>query len=62
MMNQVWYEDIKGTRWMPWHRKPMKDVTSCDKPRGGAHTRYHPWISEWENLSGVMLRHLHLNT
>ena len=26
-------EDTKGARWMPWHRKPTKDVTSCDKPR-----------------------------
>ena len=25
--------NIKGTRWMPWHRKPTKDVASCDKPR-----------------------------
>ena len=22
---------------MPWHWEPMKDVTSCDKLRGGAH-------------------------
>ncbi len=21
---------------MPWHKKAMKDVVSCDKPRGGA--------------------------
>ena len=21
---------------MPWHQEPMKDVTSCDKPRGAA--------------------------
>lgn len=26
-------EDGKGKRWMPWHKKPMKDVISCDKPR-----------------------------
>ena len=26
-------KDIKGTRWMPWHRKLMKDVASCDKLR-----------------------------
>ena len=26
----------KGTRWMPWHEKAMKDVISCDKPRVGA--------------------------
>jgi hypothetical protein len=24
----------KGTRWMPWHQEPMKDVGTCDKPRG----------------------------
>ena len=26
----------KSTGWMPWHQEPMKDVTSCDKPWGGA--------------------------
>ena len=25
---------FKGTRWMPWHQEPMKDVGACDKPRG----------------------------
>ncbi len=25
---------------MPWHQEPMKDVTSCDKLRGGANIRY----------------------
>ena len=29
---------IKGARGMPWHQEPKKDVTSCDKPRGAAHT------------------------
>ena len=29
----------KSTRWMPWHRKPKKDVTSCEKLRGGANIR-----------------------
>ncbi len=24
---------------MPWHFGPMKDVISCEKPRGGAHIR-----------------------
>ncbi len=23
-----------GTRWMPWHQEPMKDVRACDKPWG----------------------------
>jgi hypothetical protein len=27
---------VKGTRWMPWHQEPMKDVGGCDKPRGVA--------------------------
>ena len=26
----------KSARGMPWHQEPMKDVTSCDKLRGGA--------------------------
>ena len=26
----------KGAGRMPWHQEPMKDVTSCEKPRGGA--------------------------
>ena len=26
----------KGTRGMPWHQEPMKDVISCDKLRGAA--------------------------
>ena len=30
----------KSARGMPWHLEPMKDVTSCDKPRGGANIRY----------------------
>ena len=25
---------FKGARWMPWHQEPMKDVGTCDKPRG----------------------------
>ena len=26
----------KGAWWMPWQKKAMKDVASCDKPRGAA--------------------------
>ena len=26
----------KSVRGMPWHMEPMKDVVSCDKPRGAA--------------------------
>ena len=28
----------KGTGRMPRHQEPKKDVTSCEKPRGGANT------------------------
>ena len=28
----------KGARWMPRRREAMKDVDSCEKPRGGAST------------------------
>jgi hypothetical protein len=29
----------KGTRWMPWRRKAMKDVVSCEKLREAANRR-----------------------
>gem|GEM_PF-1101620 len=25
----------KGRWWMPWYGMTMKDVATCDKPRGG---------------------------
>ena len=28
----------KSIRRMPWHQEPKKDVTSCEKLRGAAHT------------------------
>ena len=30
----------KGAGRMPWHWEPMKDVVSCDKPRGVTSRRY----------------------
>src|SRR5215472_3776281 len=45
-------QENKGTRWMPWHQRPMKDVDGCDKPRGAAERasirgfpngETHPW-------------------
>jgi len=30
----------KGTRGMSWRQKVLKDVVSCDKPRGAASKRY----------------------
>ena len=35
--------------WMPRDKKPMKDVPGCEKPRGGAKSRYYSGISEWGN-------------
>ena len=38
-MNNEMYTQAKvrkGVRWMPRLRKAMKDVASCEKPRGGA--------------------------
>ena len=46
---------------MPWHKKSMKDVTSCDKLRWAAHKRYQPQISEWGNPDEVMLIYSSLN-
>ena len=31
---QICGQVTKGTRWMPRHQEPMKDVGGCDKPRG----------------------------
>ncbi len=31
---------IKSKWWMPWLSEAMKDVTSCEKLRGGANIRY----------------------
>jgi len=39
----------------------MKDVVSCDKPRGGA-TTYDPGISEWGNPARFIAGHLQVNT
>ena len=35
-LEKVFDQVTKGTRWMPWHGKAMKDVVSCDKLRLGA--------------------------
>ena len=32
----IYDQAMKGVRRMPWHQAPMKDVISCDKPRGVA--------------------------
>ena len=42
---------------MPWLSEAKKDVTSCDKPRRGANTRYEARISEWGNPAGVAAGH-----
>ena len=38
-------QDMKGTRWMPWHLESTKGVDGCDKPRLAAEqalTRGYP--------------------
>ena len=42
---------------MPWLSEAKKDVTSCDKPRAGANTRYEARISEWGNPAGAKAGH-----
>ena len=32
-LNNVFDQATKGRWWMPWRRKAMKDVVSCDKLR-----------------------------
>src|SRR5690606_34924131 len=32
----LWWPSECGTRWMPWHQAPMKDVGGRDRPRGAA--------------------------
>ena len=38
---------------MPWHQEPMKDVTSCDKPRGAANKHY---IRGFPNVGTPMVK------
>ena len=32
----IYDQATKGKWWMPWRQEAMKDVVSCDKPRGAA--------------------------
>ena len=36
VLGKFYGQATKGVRWMPWRQKAMKDVASCDKPRGAA--------------------------
>ena len=42
----------KGTRWMPWHQEPKKDVGACDKPRGVGNQTSIRGFPNGENLIG----------
>jgi hypothetical protein len=35
-LRKFYGQATKGARWMPWQKQAMKDVASCDKPRGAA--------------------------
>jgi ribosome modulation factor len=32
----IYGQATKGKWWMPWRQEAMKDVVSCEKPRGAA--------------------------
>ena len=36
VLSKFYGQATKGVRWMPWRKQAMKDVASCDKPRGDA--------------------------
>ena len=60
----VFEQATKGNRWMPRHQEPMKDVVTCDKPRGAgkrASIRGSP-NRETSKETGVMSGDLRLNT
>ena len=39
LKDQICDQATKCKRWMPWCQEAMKDVASCDKPRGAANRR-----------------------
>ena len=39
-LSKFYGQVTKGAWWMPWQKKAMKDVASCDKPRGAANRHY----------------------
>ncbi len=41
----------KGSRWMPWFEKPMKDGVRLRKVSVRRLTAFDPGISEWGNLT-----------
>ena len=36
VLSKFYGQATKGAWWMPWQKTAMKDVVSCDKPRGAA--------------------------
>ena len=44
---------------MPWHREPMKDATSCDKPRGAANRRYIRGFPNGETSHNELMWRIH---
>ena len=43
---------FKGTRWMPWHQEPKKDVGICDKPGGVDNRTVSPGFPNGETPPG----------
>ena len=40
VLSKFYGQATKGAWWMPWQKKAMKDVASCDKPRRAANRHY----------------------
>jgi hypothetical protein len=36
VLGEFYGQATKSVRWMPWRQLAMKDVASCEKPRGAA--------------------------
>ena len=51
----------KSAGRMPWHQEPMKDATSCEKPRGAAN-RYRFVDVRMGQPDGAILHHPMVNT
>ncbi len=49
---------FKGTRWMPWHQEPKKDVGICDKPGGVDNRTLIPGCPNGETPPGAFRRDL----
>ena len=52
VLSKFYGQATKGAWWMPWQKKAMKDVASCDKPRGAANRHYIRGFPNGETHAG----------